>query len=423
MAGFSETDGILYAEGVSLARIADATGTPSYVYSASRMLENLQTLRGAFDEVLPVESSPLIAYACKHNTSMSVLSLFARAGTGLDTVSGGEIEKGLASGIKGRDIVFSGVGKTDAEIGLALKHDVLMFAESRPEIERIAALAKAKGVKGRVGLRYNPDVAADTHAKISTGKKENKFGLPAGEIETIYRLASQDPHLQAEGLSVHIGSQIMDLAPFRAAFERLAGMVRALRAAGLRVEITDLGGGLGVPYNGEAPPCLKTYAQIIRDTILPLGTRIIVEPGRLLTADAGLLLTRVLFVKETETKKFLILDAGMSELLRPALYGAYHPVVPLARRTGKEEPYDIVGPICESSDVFGENRMMPPMQAGDLVAVMVAGAMGMTMASAYNTRPLPPEILVSGDRFATVRQRQTVQDIMKTETVPDWITD
>ncbi len=427
MTGFSEKDGIMHVDNVALPELAETHGTPLYVYSAGRMRENVERLRSALQIALPDDRQPLIAFACKANSNLAVLRLFQKLGLGCDVVSGGELTRALTAGIAADKIVYSGVGKSDEELRAAIKAEILQInVESREELERIAALAAEAGKAPRVAFRLNPDVAADTHHKISTGRSEDKFGMPRSEIETLYQWAFDHPNLQPYGLQVHIGSQLLKTAPFEKAFEKLADLAKCLQASGLPVENLDLGGGLGIIYKDEQPPDLDTYAAAIRDIILPLGTKITLEPGRFLVGDAGLLLTRVSYIKQGAGRRYIVLDAGMNDLMRPALYDAFHAVRAVQNREmegAKLVKYDIVGPVCETGDTFLKDFSLPETHKGDLLAIMSAGAYGFVMASNYNTRPFPAEILVDGDQNAIIRQRQSVQDILEQEQIPEWLTE
>lgn len=416
MTGFIEKNGILHVEDIPLTDIAAQYGTPAYVYSAGAIRDSVNRLQKAFSGTLPAENLPLIAFACKANSNLSVLKIMASMGLGADVVSGGEMQRALKAGIPAEKIVFSGVGKTGAEIRDAIQANILQInVESAPELERIGRIAEELKRPVTVALRFNPDVEAGTHAKITTGKEENKFGLLQNEIETLYRYAVDHPYLKPSGLSLHIGSQLMELEPFRQAFTKMAALAQSLIESGLPLDTLDLGGGLGIVYQSESPPSLDEYAEIVRDVIHPLGTKIILEPGRLLVGNAGLLLTSVEYVKRTASRRYVILDAGMNELLRPALYEAWHPIRAVKHAPGPITPCDVVGPVCETGDTFALARPLSDVAEGDLVAIMAAGAYGFAMASNYNTRPLPPEILVDGSRMTIVRPRQTVQDILESE--------
>lgn len=419
--GFEEVDGVLHADGVALPDIAAACGTPCYVYSSGRLDENVTRLQTALRAALPADAQPLIAYACKANSNLAVLKHLASHGLGADVVSGGELLRARSVGIPGDKIVFSGVGKSDEDIESALREGVAQInIESEPEYERIAGIAQKLNITARIAFRMNPDVDAKTHAKITTGKEENKFGLPLSDIERIYKVAAQTRNIDVQGLSVHIGSQLTTLEPFAEAFRKTADFARHLMDQGLPLKSLDLGGGLGIVYEQESAPCLDTYPRMIRDIIHPLQTKIILEPGRLIVGDAGLLLTAVEYVKKTASRQYLILDAGMNDLVRPAMYDAFHPIRPVAPRSGDMQPFDIVGPVCETGDTFARNRSIPPVQHGDVLAIMVSGAYGFVMASRYNTRALPAEIMTRNGRFHVIRARENIRDILAEETIPQW---
>jgi diaminopimelate decarboxylase len=419
--GFEEHDGILHADGVPLPRIASTCGTPCYVYSAGKLDENVTRLQKALVAALPADSQPLIAYACKANSNLGVLQHLAGHGLGADVVSGGELLRARTAGIPGNKIVFSGVGKSDADIETAIREGVAQInIESEPEYERIAAIAQRLNITARIAFRMNPDVDAKTHAKITTGKEENKFGLPLADIERLYKAASTTNNIDIQGLSVHIGSQLTSLEPFAEAFKKTADFARHLMDQGLIIKSLDLGGGLGIVYEQESAPCLDTYARMIRDIIHPLQTKIILEPGRLIVGDAGLLLTSVTYVKKTANRQYLILDAGMNDLVRPAMYDAWHPIRPVAPRSSDMQPFDIVGPVCETGDTFARDRAIPVTEPGDLLAIMVSGAYGFVMASRYNTRALPAEVMTRNGQFRVVRNRENIRDILEQETIPQW---
>lgn len=419
--GFETIDQILHADGVALARIADVCGTPCYVYSSSQLEHNVEQLRVALRRALPSGDQPLIAFACKANSNLGILHHMAGLGLGADVVSGGELIRAQTAGIDPARIVFSGVGKTDDDIEQALRaHVAQINIESAPELERVMALAQHLGITARIAFRLNPDVDAQTHAKITTGKEDNKFGMPADSIEPLYRYAAQSRFVDVQGLSVHIGSQLTSLDPFREAFNKTAAFAKHLTRAGLPLRSLDLGGGLGIVYDREQTPCLDGYADLIRELILPLGAKIILEPGRLLVGNAGLLLTRVTYIKKTAARQYLVLDAGMNDLVRPALYDAWHEIRPVVDNATNSELYDVVGPVCETGDTFARDRSLPPLQAGALLAVMNAGAYGFTMSSRYNTRPLPAEIMTRQGHFRVIRPRENIRDILEEETIPSW---
>lgn len=423
MSVFEYRQGSLCAEDVALHKIADAVGTPVYCYSVAGIKKNYMAYADAFASVLP-KTKVTICYACKANSNLAVLSLLAGLGAGADIVSRGELMRATAARIPAERIVYSGVGKTADELALALETDILQInVESVSELETLSALAVARNKTAKVALRVNPDIDAGTHSKITTGKKENKFGLPINEAESLYRYAATMPGISVEGIAVHIGSQLVDLSPFRAAYKNIAALTKSLRAQGHDIRRLDLGGGIGIRYEEETPPCLKSYAEIIRDTIGDLECEIILEPGRSIVGNAGLLLTRVISVKENAPKRFAIIDAAMNDLMRPALYDSYHSILRVeeTRKNEPESEYDVVGPVCETSDIFGVARYLPSVTAGDLVAIMASGAYGATMASNYNTRPLVPEVLVNGNSFDVIRTRQRIEDILAQDTIPPWL--
>ena len=398
---FELRGGELFCEDVPLAEIAQAVGTPVYVYSTATLERHYTVLREALVAAGVVD--PLIAFAVKANSNLAVLRTLARQGAGADTVSEGEIRRALAAGVPPEKIVFSGVGKTAAEIAFALEAGVCEInVESEPEMAAVARVAERLGKRATIAFRVNPDVAAGGHAKIATGKSENKFGVSFAEAERLYAMASNSAWLKPVGVACHIGSQITDLAPMAEAFEKMAGLVRRLRSEGLHVERLDLGGGLGVPYfNQPEPPSPGDYAQVVAQATQGLDVQLAFEPGRVIAANAGVLLAEVVHVHQRpEGRRFLVLDAAMNDLLRPAMYDAYHDIRAVRPREGEARPYDVVGPVCETGDTFTRDRALPPFEAGDLVAFMSAGAYGASMASEYNSRLLVPEVMVKGDQFA-----------------------
>lgn len=421
---FDYRDGFLHAEGVNLNAIAAAVGTPAYVYSSDALTKQYRSLADAFAGI-----DCLIAYAMKANSNLSVLRHFGSLGAGADVVSGGELQLAMKAGIPPGKIIFAGVGKTRAEMALGLKAGNTGIAqfnvESEAELQVLSEVASGLGVKAPVAIRINPDVDAKTHKKITTGKAENKFGISYRRALEVYALAASLPGIEVVGVHVHIGSQLTDLAPYEDTFIRLAELVTALRAAGHNIRRVDLGGGLGIRYDDETAPDPQLYAAMVRRHILPLGIAVALEPGRFLVGNAGLLLTRVEYVKQADEKTFLILDSGMNDLIRPAMYEAFHRIVPVkAPENGAElAPVDIVGPICETGDTFAEGRPMPPVVAGDLLAILSAGAYSSAMASTYNARPLAPEVLVHGDRFAIVRRRPSIDEMTALETMPGWFSE
>ncbi len=435
---FDRIDGALHAESVPLETLAAEVGTPAYVYSTATLTRHYGLLAEAVAAHPAALGEALIAFAVKANSNLSVLATLARLGCGADTVSEGEIRRALKAGIPADRIVFSGVGKTDAELAFAIEVGVRQInIESAVELDRliqVAASLKQRGPVGRavgqkewatpeVAIRVNPAVGAGGHARITTGGATDKFGVPADEAHALYARASLSPHVTPVGLACHIGSQITTLEPLEAAFRALRAMTLELRGAGLSVSRLDLGGGLGVPYHGQSDlPSIEAYVAMAAQVLDGLEVEAAFEPGRLLAANAGVLLSRVIQVNERgDGRRFLVLDAGMNDLMRPALYDAFHDLVPVAPREGEPRLYDLVGPICESTDVFARDRLLPPMQAGDLVAFLGAGAYGAVLASEYNSRPLVPEVLVDGDRWALVRTRPSYEEMWEREPRAEWL--
>ena len=418
---FLYRDGVLHAEDIPVSDIAAAVGTPFYLYSTATLLRHFRL----FDEAL-AWGPHLVCYAMKAASNQAILKTLAQAGAGMDVVSGGEYARARAAGVPGDRIVFAGVGKTRAEIRAALQGGVRQFnVESEPEMRAISEVAVSMGVEAPIAIRVNPDVDAKTHAKIATGKSENKFGIPISRAVDVYAEAARLPGLRITGIDVHIGSQLTDLAPFAAAYRKVADLTGVLRAQGHLIDRLDLGGGLGIPYtrSNDAPPLPTEYGQVIRDTVGHLGCEIEIEPGRLIAGNAGLLVSRVIYVKEGEGRSFLILDAAMNDLIRPAMYDAHHDIVPVREPAvaAALAPVDIVGPVCESGDTFARERLMPPLAEGDLVAFRSAGAYGAVMSSEYNTRPLVPEVLAKGDQYAVIRARPTFDEIINRDTIPEWL--
>ncbi|HEX4199130.1 MAG TPA: diaminopimelate decarboxylase [Caulobacteraceae bacterium] len=421
---FEALGGDLACEAVPLARIAEAVGTPAYVYSTATLERHFNVFREAVRGLGKPE--PLIAYAVKANANLSVLKILIGQGAGADTVSEGEIRRALAAGASPDRIVFSGVGKTAAELAFAVDVGVAEInVESEPELDLLSRIAAAKGARQAIAIRVNPDVAAGGHAKISTGQADSKFGVSMGEAERLYAKAANLEGVRPVGVACHIGSQISDLAPMAAAFGKMRALVGRLRAEGLGVERLDLGGGLGVPYfDSPDPPEPRAYAAMVAAALGDLDVQLAFEPGRMIVANAGVLLSRVIHVHERpEGRRFLVLDAAMNDLVRPAMYEAYHDIRPVHEPPPGTalETYDVVGPVCETGDTFARERLLPPLAAGDLVAFMSAGAYGAVMASEYNSRPLVPEVLVSGDRFAVVRPRPTYDQILAAEPLAPWL--
>jgi diaminopimelate decarboxylase len=418
---FLYRNGALYAEDVPVADIAAAVGTPFYVYSTATLTRHFQL----FDEALGF-ADHLVCFAMKSLSNIAVLRVLAQAGAGMDVVSGGEYLRAKAAGVPGDRIVFSGVGKTADEMRLALEGGIRQFnVESEPEMIVLDAVARSLGKIAPITLRINPDVDAKTHAKIATGKSENKFGIPISRAREVYALAATLPGLKVVGIDVHIGSQLTELAPFEAAYAKVAELTEALRADGHEITRLDLGGGLGIPYvrSNEAPPLPSDYGAMIERTLGHLGCEIEIEPGRLISGNAGLMVSKVIYVKSGEDRDFLILDGAMNDLIRPAMYDAWHDIVPVVEPAPGTDParYDIVGPVCESGDTFAKGREIPPMQPGDLVAFRSAGAYGAVMASEYNSRPLIPEVLVNGDQFAVIRKRPSYEEMIARDSLPEWL--
>ncbi|WP_281968401.1 diaminopimelate decarboxylase [Roseovarius nanhaiticus] len=418
---FLYKDGVLHAEDVPVAEIAAAVGTPFYVYSTATLERHFRL----FDEAL-AGMDHLVCYAMKAASNVAILKTLARLGAGMDVVSGGEYMRAKAAGVPGERIVFSGVGKTRDEMRLALTGGIRQFnVESEPEMEVLSAVAVELGVVAPITVRVNPDVDAKTHAKIATGKSENKFGIPIARAREVYQLAADLPGLEAIGIDVHIGSQLTELEPFRLAYQKVAELTEWLRADGHDIRRLDLGGGLGIPYTrgNEAPPLPTEYGALVRETLGHLGCEIEIEPGRLIAGNAGLMVSEVIYVKSGEGRDFLILDGAMNDLIRPAMYDAWHDIVPVIEPEAgaEQQPYDIVGPVCESGDTFAKQRMMPRLSAGDLVAFRSAGAYGAVMSSEYNTRPLIPEVLVNGHDFAVIRARPTFDEMINRDTIPEWL--
>ena len=410
MSQFQYRDGILHAENVPLARIAAQYGTPCYVYSRAALTAAWRDFDAAF-----AGREHLVCYAVKANPNIGVLNVFARLGSGFDIVSGGELARVLAAGGDPHKIVFSGVGKTAAEMRAALQAGILCFnIESAPELELLNRVAGEMGVTAPVSLRVNPDVDAKTHPYIATGLKDNKFGVAYDDALTVYRRARELPHLRIEGVDCHIGSQLTEVSPFVAALERVLALVDALAADGIAVHHIDLGGGLGIRYRNETPPPVAGYAESVLKTLGSRTQKLLFEPGRLLTGNAGVLLSEVLFLKHGQDRNFAVVDAAMNDLMRPALYEAWHDVLPLRATPDGGRVYDIVGPVCESGDFLARDRQLS-VNPGDLIAIASAGAYGMSMSSNYNTRPRAAEIMVDGDRIFPIRNRETVAELFAGE--------
>ncbi|PZX41984.1 diaminopimelate decarboxylase [Roseinatronobacter thiooxidans] len=418
---FQYQNGILHAEDVPLTEIAAAVGTPFYCYSTATLTRHFRLFQEALSGM-----DHLVCFAIKSLSNQAILRTLGNLGAGMDVVSGGEYRRALAAGVPGDRIVFSGVGKTRSEMAFALTHGIRQFnVESAEELRVLSEVATSLGAVAPITLRVNPDVDAKTHEKIATGRKEDKFGVPIAQARDIYRLAASLPGIEVVGVDVHIGSQLTDLAPFEAAFTKIADLTRDLRADGHTIRRLDLGGGLGIPYtrSNETPPLPMDYGAMIRRVLGDLDVEIEIEPGRLISGNAGILVASVLYLKQGEGRDFLILDGAMNDLIRPAMYGAHHDIVPVVEAAAavEQHPVDIVGPVCESGDTFAKGRDMPPLLAGDLVAFRSAGAYGAVMASEYNTRPLIPEVLVKDDQYAVIRPRPSFDEIINRDTLPAWL--
>jgi diaminopimelate decarboxylase len=417
---FAYHAGVLHAEDVSIDHLAAEVGTPFYCYSTATLTRHYKVFAGAFADV-----RALVCYAMKANSNQAVIRTLAKLGAGADVVSGGELARALAAGIAPDKIMFSGIGKTERELAAAVDADILCVnVESEPELELLSAVAAQKGRRAAISLRVNPDVDPKTHAKIATGKSENKFGIPISRAREVYAHAAKLPGVQVKGVDMHIGSQITELQPFDDAFVLLSDFVRTLRADGHEIEHVDLGGGLGIPYrhDNDPPPDPAAYAEVVKRATRALDCTLIFEPGRLIVGNAGILVTRVLYVKRAEAKTFVIVDAAMNDLIRPTLYDAHHDIIPV------KEPIvgawrivaDVVGPVCESGDFLALDRKLVAPAPGELLAMMTAGAYGAVQAGTYNTRPLIPEVMVKGDRFAVVRPRIEVAELISRDRIPDW---
>ncbi len=419
---FQYKNGVLCAEGVRLDQLAQKVGTPFYCYSAATLERHYKVFAGA----LPKGS--LIAFSVKANGNLAVLKTLARLGAGADVVSGGELAKALAAGIPGNKIVFSGVGKTRDEMRAALDAGIHQFnVESEPELVALNETALSVGKRAPVTLRVNPDVDAKTHAKITTGTAETKFGIPFGHARAAYAHAATLKGIEIVGVDVHIGSQLTDLEPFEIAFTRVGELIKELRADGHGIQRFDLGGGLGVHYahDNDVPPDPAAYGAMVTRVTKDLGCHLVFEPGRLIAANAGVLVSQVIYVKRGNAKTFLIIDAGMNDLIRPAMYDAWHEIAAVTEPApGSPRPkYDVVGPVCETSDLFAADRALPELKSGDLVAILSAGAYGAVMAGDYNARPRPPEVLVAGEQWGIVRPRESHADLIAKDRIPDWLAD
>ena len=418
---FNYKDGALHAEDVPLSRIAAEVGTPVYVYSAATLTRHFRLFQQALDW-----TDHLVCFAVKATSNIAVLKLLGDMGAGMDIVSAGEYARARAAGVSPDRIVFSGIGKTEAEMRMVLEGGIRQFnVESEPELELLSQVATSLGTLAPIAVRVNPDVDAKTHEKIATGKSENKFGSPIAKARDVYARAASLPGIEVVGIDMHIGSQLTDLEPFRQAYAKMADLTRALRADGHDIRRLDMGGGLGIPYrrDNNAPPLPLEYGQVIREAVGDLGCEIEIEPGRNISGNAGILLSSVIYLKEGEGRDFLILDAAMNDLIRPAMYSAHHDIVPVLESVpgAPVAPFDVVGPVCETGDTFEKAVELPKLAAGDLVALRSAGAYGAVMASEYNSRPLVPEVLVSGDQFAVIRPRPTLEEMLGRDTIPEWL--
>ncbi len=417
---FSYKDGVLHAEDVSLPELAQDVETPFYCYSTATLTRHFNVLKQAFKDV-----DLLICYAMKANSNQAVIKTLADLGAGMDVVSEGELRRALAAGVPARKIVFSGVGKTAAEMSYALREGIACFnVESEPELELLSSVAQRLGETATISIRVNPDVDAGTHAKITTGKYDNKFGIPMSRARQVYKRAAELPALRVSGVDCHIGSQITTLEPYKKAYALMATLVQDLRSDGHTITHIDFGGGLGVPYRGsnDVPPHPDEYARVVKDTLGGLGCRFVMEPGRMIAGNAGILVSRVIYVKHGEGKTFIIVDAAMNDLVRPTLYDAWHDILPVKQPDAKTPTQiaDIVGPVCESGDYMAQNREMPAVEPGDLIAIMTAGAYGAVQAGTYNSRALVPEVLVNEARYAIVRPRQTYDQLIGMDRLANW---
>ncbi len=413
---------VLHAEEVDLAALAEKVGTPFYCYSTATLERHYQVFADAFADM----PGTLVCYSVKANSNLGVLATLARQGSGMDIVSEGELRRALAVGVAPARIVFSGVGKTREEMASALDAGIFAFnVESEPELRALSEVAASRGTTARIAFRVNPDVDAKTHHKIATGKAENKFGVPFAEAHALYQLAHELPGIEATGVHMHIGSQITELDPFRNAFALLNELVRSLRANGFVIDFVNLGGGLGIPYRNDAPepPLPADYARLVREAVGGLGVRLLFEPGRMIAGNAGILVSRVLYVKRGASKTFTIIDAAMNDLMRPTLYEAHHEILPVAE-PAPDAPVavtDVVGPVCETGDYLALSRALPELASGDLISVMTAGAYGAVLASEYNSRLLVPEVLVNGSDYCVTRARPSYDAMLAAERLPDWL--
>ena len=416
---FAYKDGVLHAEDVNLQALAEEVGTPFYCYSTATLERHFRVMDGAFQD-----TDHLLCYAMKANSNQAVIKTMAALGAGMDVVSEGELRRALAAGVPARKIVFSGVGKTAKEMAYALREGIACFnVESEPELELLSTVAQRVGQRASVSIRVNPDVDAKTHAKISTGKADNKFGITYLRASEVYARAAALPNIDVTGVDMHIGSQIAELAPFEQAFKLMGELVVRLKSEGHNIRHLDLGGGLGVPYRGDndIPPHPDEYAAMVKRTLGHLGLKYMMEPGRMIVGNAGIMVSRVIYVKENEGKTFVLQDAAMNDLIRPTLYDAYHEILAVEEsRNETTQEADVVGPVCETGDYFAKSRRLPKLQQGDLIAIMTAGAYGAVQSGTYNTRPLIPEVMVKDDQFAIVRPRQTYEELIGLDRLAPW---
>lgn len=418
---FAYKNGELFAEDIAITALAEEIGTPFYCYSAATLRRHFEVFDAPFKGI-----DHKVCYAVKANSNIAILKVLADCGAGADVVSEGEIRRALAAGIAPENIVFSGVGKTKSEMRFAMENRIFQFnIESEPELLALNEVASEMGVRAPIAIRVNPDVDAKTNAKISTGKKENKFGIDIAKAPELYAKAAILTGIKVQGVSVHIGSQLTSVEPFREAFKKVRSLVESLRKSGLHISTIDVGGGLGVPYEVKkaAPPLPAEYGAVVKDILADMRCTLVFEPGRLLVGNAGILVTKVIYMKPTDTRNFAIVDVAMNDLLRPSLYGAHHDIIPVAEpaENTQEQPIDIVGPVCETGDTFAEQRPLPLPKAGDLLAFRTAGAYGAVMSSTYNSRHLTPEVLVDGDKYGIIRARQTYEQLLGLDTIPNWL--
>ncbi|MCE2927411.1 MAG: diaminopimelate decarboxylase [Rickettsiales bacterium] len=414
---FHYANGIYHAEDVSLELLAREIGTPFYCYSNATLERHYKIFAAHFEEL-----DAKICYAVKANSNLGVLATLSKLGSGADVVSEGEIRLAQAAGIRSSDIVFSGVGKTASEMAYALSQGIYQFnVESEPELDLLNEVAGSMAIKAPVAIRINPDVDPKTHAKISTGQKESKFGISAKQAHHAFRYAAKLPHLDVQGVSVHIGSQLTSIEPFAAAFRHVRNFVFELRSEGFSIRTVDLGGGLGIPYGEAEPPVPDSYAETVRREMQGINAKLIFEPGRLIVGNAGVLVSRVIYVKKSESRTFVIVDAAMNDLIRPTLYDAYHEIIPVKESNAEKMAVDVVGPVCETGDIFAEARKMSPVASGDLVVFRSAGAYGAVMANTYNARLLVPEVMVRAKEHAVIRARPDYESLIRRDHIPDWI--